>query len=83
LAVEIQSFGAAIHGFTIADTPGSIDITASAPPGGAANVVFTTGRCFILVGQGLTKGKPSARRLAGPVIEGAKALYTRASGVCS
>lgn len=74
---------AVLRGFTDAAVPGSLGLAASGPVGGAVNVVFTTGRCYMLVGQAVTRGKPSARTLAGPVIAGATALYGRASGVCA
>jgi len=67
--------------FTVAGIPRSAGISASAgKQGSAANVLFTVGRCLLLVGSGGVD--PNYRK---DVIAGARALYRRtaaAPGSC-
>jgi len=61
--------------FTVAGIPGSAGISASkGPNGSAANVLFTVGRCLLLVGSGGVDP-----RYRTDVIAGAKALYRRSA----
>ena len=71
-----------IKRFTIAAIPGSSGFTAAQAghPGGAANVLFSSGRCVFLVGNYLRKS-PEAQLGIAP-IAGATALYQRVKSLC-
>jgi len=68
-----------IRRFSIPGVPGAKGFTATLPgqPGGAANALFTEGRCLLLIGDSV----PDAN-LAGPVKAGVRAIYRRTGGRC-
>jgi hypothetical protein len=74
---------AAVARFTVPAIPGSAGFSAveAGAPSAAANVLFTSGRCFFVVGDSLAKATPEQADSA--PIAGATALYVRVKGLCS
>jgi uncharacterized membrane protein YtjA (UPF0391 family) len=74
---------AAIKRFTVAAIPGSFGFSAfeAGHSGGAANVLFSTGRCFLLVGNSLHTSTPEQLSVA--PIAGAMAVYQRVKSLCA
>lgn len=70
---------ATVHDFKVPGVPGVTAFTAtlSPHPGGAANALWTEGRCLLLVGDSIP-----ASNLAGPVKAGVEAIYRRTGGHC-
>jgi hypothetical protein len=75
--------GATITPLATPAIPGASAFTAAEPghPGGAANVLFTSGRCFFLVGDFLRTAPPD--QLGAAPLAGATALYERTRALCS
>jgi hypothetical protein len=73
---------AKITRFTVPAIPGSFGFSATEAghSGGAANVLFSSGRCFFLVGDTLRKG--SLKEVASAPIAGATAVYQRVKSLC-
>lgn len=74
---------AVIKRFTVAAIPGSFGFSASEAghSGGAANVFFSTGRCFLLVGNSLHTS--TQEQLSVAPIAGATAVYQRVKSFCA
>jgi hypothetical protein len=74
---------AAIKQFTVAAIPGSFGFSAfeAGQSGGAANVLFSTGRCFLLVGNSLHTS--TLEQLSVAPIAGAMAVYQRVKSLCA
>jgi hypothetical protein len=82
-SVKAQGGSAAIKRFTVAAIPGAFAFSATEAghPGGAANVLFATGRCFFVLGDAL-KSAPPAQLSVAPTA-GATALYGRVKSLCA
>lgn len=82
-AVKAQGRSAVIKRFTVAAIPGSFGFSATEAghPGGAANVLFASGRCFFILGDALNSAPPEQLSVA--PIAGAMALYQRVTGLCA
>jgi uncharacterized membrane protein YtjA (UPF0391 family) len=83
LAEVLKAQGkAVIRRFTVAAIPGSLGFSGyeAGQPGGAANVLFSTGRCFFLVGDALPGS--TVQQLSVAPIAGATALYQRVASLC-
>ena len=82
-SVKAQGGSAAIKRFTVAAIPGAFAFSATEAghPGGAANVLFATGRCFFVLGDSL-KSAPPAQLSVAPTA-GATALYGRVKSLCA
>jgi len=74
---------AVIEGFAVPAVPGAFAFSAveTGHSFAAANVLFATGRCFLLVGDSLSKATPE-EAVAAP-LAGATALYQRVRGLCA
>lgn len=74
-----QGKRAMIHRFGVAGVPGATGWTVKLQTlsGTAANVLFTEGRCLLLVGDAVPHGDPAA-----PARAGTKAIYRRTQGSC-
>ncbi len=81
-AVKAQGSSAIVKRFTVAAIPGSFGFSATEAghPGGAANVLFASGRCFFIVGNALDDGAPE--QLSTAPVAGATALYQRVTSLC-
>jgi len=83
-AEDVKAQGkAAVERFTVPAIPGSVGFSAveAGGPSAAANVLFTTGRCFFVVGNSLAKA--TREQADSAPIAGASALYLRAQTLCS
>jgi len=83
LSADIKAQGkATIKRFTVAAVPGAsgFGVSEAGMPGGAANVLFASGRCFLLVGNSLREG--TAEQVDAAPIAGATALYQHVKGIC-
>jgi hypothetical protein len=74
---------AVISQFTVAAIPGSFGFSASEAghSGGAANVFFSTGHCFLLVGNSLHTS--TREQLSVAPIAAATAVYQRVKSLCA
>jgi hypothetical protein len=74
---------AMVSRFTVAAIPGSFGFSASEAghSGGAANVFFSTGRCFLLVGNSLHTS--TQEQLSVAPIAAATAVYQRVKSLCA
>ena len=81
-AVKAQGSSAVIKRFTVAAIPGSFGFSATEAghPGGAANVLFASGRCFFVLGDARPSAPPEQLSVA--PIAGAAALYQRVTSLC-
>jgi hypothetical protein len=81
-AVKAQGRSAVIKRFTVATIPGSFGFSATEAghPGGAANLLFASGRCFFILGDALKSAPPEQLSVA--PIAGATALYRRVTSLC-
>jgi hypothetical protein len=77
LAVDQHRFGMQLEPVKIAAIPGSV-LLGAGPDG---NVVFTTGRCYLLVGDEL-RGSTSQAQVNAAPIAAATALYRRVKRLC-
>ena len=75
--------GARIERFAVPGIPGAFGFSAveSGHPLAVANVMFTTGRCFLLVGDALNSSTREQAQSA--PLAGATAVYQRARSLCS
>jgi hypothetical protein len=71
-------YGLHVEGVKVAAIPGSVVVG----EGPAGNVLFTTGRCFLLVGDQLGASATQAQ-VNTVTIAGASALYARVKGLCA
>ena len=72
-------YGLHLEGEKVAAIPGSIIVG----EGPAGNVLFTTGRCFLLVGDKLGAPSSSPSQVNAVPIAAASALYNRVKGLCA
>jgi hypothetical protein len=74
---------AVISRFTVAAIPGSFGFSATEAghSGGAANVFFSTGRCFLLVGNSLHTA--TQEQLSVAPVAAATAVYQRVKSLCA
>jgi hypothetical protein len=77
--------GPSVVRFAAPAIPGAAGVAAAIRPphrGGAANVFFSTGRCAIVVGEGIAGARRTAQLERAPRA-GALALYRRARSACA
>jgi len=84
MSEDVKAQGkAAVERFTVPAIPGSAGFSAveAGAPSAAANVLFTSGRCFFVVGNSLANA--TREQADSAPIAGATALYLRVKSLCS
>jgi hypothetical protein len=71
-----------LHRSTIHAIPGSSELGEGGRHGGVDNVLFTTGRCFFVIGDAIPRSS-SAGQVRRPVRSAAIAVYDRAKQPCA